>query len=66
MDSGCNNYMTGDRKLFQKIDTSIRSIVWMEINDEVEVQEKGTVAIDTKDDKKICLFLVYWFKTKSY
>ena len=47
--------MKSDKKLFQKIDTSIISIVRIENNDEVDVQEKGTVAVDTKDDKKIVM-----------
>lgn len=59
LDSGCNNHMTGDKKILVEMDESVRSQVMMGNNSQVQVQHKGTVSIDTKSIKKLIFDVMY-------
>lgn len=48
VDSGCSNHMTGDENIFKEIDRSVKSQVKLGNGELVEVEGKGTIAVNTK------------------
>nr|GEV54351.1 retrovirus-related Pol polyprotein from transposon TNT 1-94 [Tanacetum cinerariifolium] len=52
IDSGCSSHMCRSRSLFVDLDTSKNSIVRLEDDKQVQVEGKGTIAINTTTGKK--------------
>lgn len=53
VDSGCTNHMTGNSKLFRSLDRSVRFRVKIGNRQYIEVQGKGTVAIEGNQEVKL-------------
>ena len=52
IDSGCSSHMCRSRSLFVDLDTSKKSIVLLGDDKQVQVEGKGTIAIDTTTGKQ--------------
>ena len=52
LDSGCSNHMTGNRDIFESLDTSVKSKVKLGNDNIVEVSGKGTIIVMKNLGKK--------------
>jgi hypothetical protein len=52
LDSGCSNHMTGNKELFEDLDTSVKSQIKLGNDNIVEVMGKGAINVITKTGKK--------------
>jgi hypothetical protein len=52
LDSGCSNHMTGNKELFENLDTSVTSQIKLGNDNIVEVMGKGVINVITKTRKK--------------
>eukprot|EP01018_Ginkgo_biloba_P021449 Gb_26759 [translate_table: standard] len=60
LDSGCSNHMTGNKKLFSKLDESVQSQVKLGDKTKVPVMGKGIISIKTKQGEKKSISDVYF------
>lgn len=51
VDSGCSNHMTGTRELFKELDETKKSTMKLGDDNEMHMEERGTVAITTIENK---------------
>ena len=52
LDSGCSNHMTGNRDIYESLDTLVKSKVKLGNDNIVEVSGKGTIVVMTNLGKK--------------
>jgi hypothetical protein len=60
LDSGCNNHMTGNKKLFSSIDSSIQSEITLGDDYHVKALGKGVVSVLTKKNEKKYILDVFY------
>jgi hypothetical protein len=55
LDSGCSNHMTGNKRLFEDLNTSVRAQIKLGNDNIVEVMGKGAINVITNSGKKTIL-----------
>jgi hypothetical protein len=53
LDSGCSNHMTGNKGLFENLNTSVKAQIKLGNDNIVEVMGKGAINVITNNGKKI-------------
>uniref|UniRef100_A0ACD5U6F7 Uncharacterized protein n=1 Tax=Avena sativa TaxID=4498 RepID=A0ACD5U6F7_AVESA len=60
LDSGASNHMCGHRNHFYELDTSVRGFVKLGDDSSVEIEGRGTILFDCKNDEHLTLAQVYY------
>lgn len=60
LDSGCSNHMSSVKHLFKNIDDSYKSMVKLGDNNQVEIERKGTILLQTSTRKKKLMHGVHY------
>ncbi|CAA7410010.1 unnamed protein product [Spirodela intermedia] len=66
IDSGCNNHMTGEKDLFQNIDTSMICDVTIGDENGVKIKVIGTIIVHTKSGVHTLIYDIYFFPKLAY
>ncbi|XP_039056284.1 uncharacterized protein LOC120199175 [Hibiscus syriacus] len=65
LDSGCSNHMTGVKSLFNEIDETFKKKVTLGDNKQIQVEEKGNVAVKGNSSNVKLLYDVYYIPSLS-